>query len=82
MTLTDEDILRDEDGLPAHVACPTDYRMHTGVVYAPGQADQSDCCAETYAMLVLLAVEASPGFEGPDIRFVAVAGQVDFNIVH
>lgn len=74
--------LHDETGLPEGLSCPSDYRIHSVVVYAPDQTDQSDCCADTYAMLVLLAVEASPGFEGPDTRYVGVAGLIDFDVVH
>lgn len=71
--------LQTDTGLPDSRGCPTDYRIHQIVVYGIDQPDQTLCCAERYAMLVLLAVEKGPGFEGPDTRYLGVSGVVPFN---
>lgn len=71
--------LQSDSGLPESRVCPTDYRIHQIVVYGIDQPDQTLCCAERYAMLVLVAMQRGPGFEGPDTRYLGVSGVVPFN---
>ncbi|MEZ5668818.1 MAG: DUF2259 domain-containing protein [Alphaproteobacteria bacterium] len=69
-------VLQQDRQLPRSRVCPTDYRITHLVAYGLDHADQSQCCAERYALLVLLAMEMSPGFEGPDTRYLGVSGIV------
>jgi predicted secreted protein len=68
--------LQHDGQLPNSRVCPTDYRIERIVVFSPDQANETLCCAETYSMLVLIAMQQSPGFEGPDYRYLGVSGIV------
>ncbi len=63
--------MQQDSRLPDSRGCVTGYRIHSVYVYAPNTPDQSVCCHDDLAMLVLLSM-SSFGFEGPDYRHMGV----------
>lgn len=55
--------------------CPIDYRIHSVYLLPLGDEYPTMCCAESYAMLVLLGMGAF-GFEGPDWRLLGVTAML------
>ncbi|MEZ5668817.1 MAG: DUF2259 domain-containing protein [Alphaproteobacteria bacterium] len=70
-----ETLLQD-DGTVEGRTCPGSYRIAQIVAFAPEQGGPASM-AESYVLLVLIAVEELPGFEGPDTRYFGLAALVD-----
>lgn len=68
--------LQEDRRLPDSRVCPTDYRIERIVVFSAEQENETLCCAQSYSMLVLVGMQRSPGFEGPDYRYLGVSGIV------
>lgn len=66
-----------DDSLEAHRGCPDGYSIYLVVAYPIDPPGVNQCCAERYALLVLIAAEFRSGAEGTDERFVAVAADVE-----
>lgn len=71
--------LQTDESLPESRACVTGYRIHSVIVYAPNQPDQSACCHRgDLALLVLLETEqfGPDSLEGIDYRHIAVTAML------
>ena len=55
--------------------CAIDYRIHSVYLLPLGVEEPTLCCAESYAMLVLVGMGAF-GFEGPDWRLLGVTAML------
>jgi predicted secreted protein len=62
--------LQRDDALPKSRGCPTGYRIAELWLHDPVPRDESDSRA-----IVVLLHAMRPGFEGPDVRFIAVGAR-------